>query len=102
MAKTYAEALAVLLKDQLVEIYCSADEGNQIHKSDWTATEMGLLHGYIRSASGDCLVVECTRAGKTGLVYINGFGIKVVTPVKDSVRVNDLFLGPRENKNVNK
>jgi archaellum biogenesis protein FlaJ (TadC family) len=88
--ETFVLAILKYLKDQEVEIYCG-DEAETHLLADTNHIKKHIIRGIITAASGDCLVVKVVKGGSSANVYVNGFSIKTIVPVKDSLFIMDIY-----------
>jgi len=90
---TFAEAIYEKLKGQSVEIYCgNASRVFKFCESDNSL--LSIINGTITGVMGDCLIVECAISGKgiSNTLYINGWAVESIMPVKDGISINEAYL----------
>lgn len=91
MKDNYALAVYAYLKDQEVEIYCG-DTGETHQFSETEVTKKNIIRGTVIDAKGDCLVVNVVKNGLHATMYINGWNIKAIIPVKDPLYIMDVYI----------
>ena len=97
---SYAEILAALYPDQLIEVYFG-DVYEQINLADFSPNVYSVICGKIVEAYGDCLFIDCYYSDdgkhlKTGnIIVINGFNVKAVTVLDGKGQIKDALLNPK-------
>lgn len=99
-SKTFAEFIAVLLKDKMVEIYMG-DSYEEVSVEQVSMSYPAVFCGKIVGAFKECLVLDSyyvtvnqnkVKEQQPGnLVFINERGIRALTEVDGQGTVNDLF-----------
>lgn len=103
---TFAELIAMVLKDKVVEIYVG-DTYEDIKYDDSTQKYVAVLVGKVLAAYAECLVLNCaymdqsTKTMKLGnIVCLNERGIRTITEVDETGILKDTFLSTRDSKIV--
>lgn len=103
-SKTFAEFIAVLFKDQLIEIYLG-DEYESISTEQVSTTYPAVFCGKVIAAYKECLVLSSiyadgdgkNRALKLGnLVFINERAIRGLNEIDGHGCMEDMFLQSRD------
>ncbi len=88
---TFAHAICNRLKDTEVEIYCG-NNSRTIRFAEIDNSLFSIIHGIVKDAVGDCLIVECNVPDKgKNLLYINAWSIESIMPVKNGMSINDFY-----------
>jgi len=102
-AHTYAESIAILLKDKLVEVHVG-DMFETIKLEDHEFNMPCLYVGVVIGALDDCLVLKGykfdleNKTKKLGnFLFINGFSIKAISEIDGSGSISDCWLGHHRN-----
>jgi hypothetical protein len=98
--KTFAEFIAVLLKDKMVEIYMG-DSYEEVSVEQISMSYPAVFCGKIVGAFKECLVLDSYYVSVNknkvkeqlpgNLVFINERGIRALTEIDGQGTVNDLF-----------
>lgn len=87
MTETYAESIAELLYDKVVEIYLG-DSYEEVTYADNSTSVHSALIGKVVSGSGDLLVINSiyidavTNEAKYGnMIYVNAYNIKAIVEI---------------------
>lgn len=86
----FAAAIVKHLKDQEVELYCG-DIKTTMQFHDFNIQQKNVIRGTIKDATGDAIIIECNRNGKTGIVFLNVWSIKTIIRVEDPLFMADIF-----------
>lgn len=99
--KTFAEFIAVLLKDRFVEIYMG-DSYEEVSVEQISTSYPAVFCGKVVGAFKECLVLDSfyttvnsnkIKEQKMGnLIFINERGIRTLTEIDGQGTVNDLFI----------
>jgi len=91
----YAAALLSQLQGEEIEIYNGDIKTTQILQ-DREISQKNVVIGVLKDVIGDCLIVEVSKNGRKGLVYINAWTVSHVMRVKDPLFLNDIFTDEYE------
>lgn len=91
MAKTYAEAIFEKLKNKFVEVHTG--DTRKVHQyADYTLERKSVIRGTLIDVDGDLLVVKAlTKTNKETIVYINGWGVTLVTDYEETTNITDIY-----------
>jgi len=89
--KTYSEVVFEKLKNKLVEIHTG--DTRKTHKyADYTLERKSVIRGYLLDVDGDMLTVKCITAnGKETIVYVNGWGVTLITDYEETTNITDIY-----------
>ena len=102
--KTFAEFIAVLFKDQLIEIYLG-DEYESVSTEQISTTYPAVFCGKVISAYKECLVLSCiytegehkSRVLKMGnLVFVNERAIRGLNQIDGKGNMEGMFLKSKD------
>lgn len=94
--KTFAEFIATLLKDEIIEIYLG-DSYEDVSTDQITISYPAVFCGKVFSAYKECLIIKCPTTDKLGqtiftkTVFINERAIRALSP-SDGILMKNLFL----------
>ena len=103
-SKTFAEFIAVLFKDQFIEIYLG-DEYESVSTEQISTTYPAVFCGKVVSAYRECLVLSCiytegehkSRTLKMGnLVFINERAIRGLNQIDGKGNMEGMFLKSKD------
>lgn len=95
--KTFAEFIAELFKDKLIEIYLG-DTYEQVSTEQISVSYPAVFCGKVISAYKECLVISCPFINKNkkmqlgNLVLINERSIRALNEIDGSGIMQDMFL----------
>lgn len=105
---TFAELIATVLKDKIVEIYVG-DTYEDIKYDDSTQKYAAVIIGKVITAYAECLVLNCAYIDQTGqsrkiqlgnIVCLNERAIRTITEIDETGILKDTFLSTRDSKIV--
>lgn len=102
--KTFAEFLAEVFKDQLIEVYVG-DSYEDVSTEQISTTYPAVFCGKVVAAYRECLVLNCAHvAGRHlqmgNLLFVNERAIRALTPVDGGGILEDMMLRSKETLDI--
>ncbi|SRR6266404_3938107 len=106
-SRTFAEFIAVLFKDQLIEIYLG--DSYEEHNLDQISTSYpAVFCGKVVSAYRECLIIssvyvdDAKKIQLGNMMFINERSIRALNQIDGNGIMEDMFLRSRESLDVKK
>lgn len=103
---TYVESVAKFLEGKFVEVY-TGDQYESVQFADNTTNTNSIMYGVIKSADGDCLVLDSMHYDKSlrklvhgNIIYLNGLNIHAITEVDGFGTIKDAIMSMAKTPNL--
>jgi hypothetical protein len=105
-SKTFAELIAYIFKDKLIEIYLG-DSYEEVRTEQISTNYPSVFCGKVLGAFKECLIINCMyesdKKMKPGnILFINERSIRALTEVDNNGVIEDLFVRSRETPAIKK
>lgn len=103
--KTFAEFLATVFKDRLIEVYVG-DAYEDVSIDQISTTYPAVFCGKVVAAYRECLILNCAHPASNhhyelgNMLFINERAIRALTPVDDKGTIGDMMLRSNETLNI--